>query len=147
MKRKMTRCGVAALIVVAFGFLAYGFWPADRMGTRDLMCSKVLHERGQAICQRLERELEWTWMGHAIISPGWRIGFDGVRRTYCAEKLGPHDVAALEAIRRQSIDWRAQDGAEMLLRLVRAQDGTGSEAETSIFNRSNPSYLLKDGCA
>jgi hypothetical protein len=114
--------------------------------SRDLGCGAVSDVRGRAICRRLQREMEWTWTGHAIISPGWRVTFQSIVRTYCKETVGSKDVKSLEALRQSSRDWRTESGAEFLLRLVRNKDGTAHEDVNSIFNVHNPSYILKGGC-
>lgn len=79
-------------------------------------------------------------MGHAIISPGWRVTWTGLRRVYCREKISAADVEVLKALARGS-DWRLQDGAEDLIRLV-----LGTDPDNSIFSPKNPAYILKDGC-
>ena len=117
------------------------------MSLRNLRCAAIPDARAQTICQRLQQEMQWTWTGHAIIAPGWRITFESVRRTYCAEKIGPQDIAALDRLRQTTTDWRAESGAEFLLRLVRNRDGSGDEDITSIFNPANPSFILKNGCS
>jgi hypothetical protein len=115
-------------------------WPDKRMISRDIGCGNVAAGRSENICRALSDSLEWTWMGHAIISPGWRITWSGLRRVYCREKISAADVAALETLKRAS-DWRLQSGAEDLIRLV-----GGGEPENSIFNPKNPDYILKGGC-
>jgi hypothetical protein len=135
---------------MAVASLSGGAMAADHaeinMVSRDLQCDAVRHARGRAICRRLQQEMQWTWTGHVIISPGWRVTFQTVRRTYCLEKIGVRDIAALESMQRAAKDWRAEDGAEFLLRLVRNRDGSGREDLASIFNPKNSSYILKDGC-
>ena len=117
-----------------------------KITSRDLGCAAVSDIRGGVICRRLQREMQWTWTGHAIISPGWRVTFQSVVRTYCGEKVGYKDVRSLEALRQSSRDWRTESGADFLLRLVRNIDGSAHEDVNSIFNASNPSYILKGGC-
>ena len=90
--------------------------------------------------------MQWTWMGHAIVSPGWRISFESVLHTYCAENMGPQDIPALEALRQSRRNWRLESGAEILLRLVRNKDGAGDEDSNNVFNPANPNYILKGGC-
>src|SRR3954463_8741820 len=50
--------------------------PAYPTHTRSML--KVPREK--ELCQALVRSMEWTWLGHAILSPGWRITFRGVAR-------------------------------------------------------------------
>jgi hypothetical protein len=133
------------LILFLLGAAVYGLLPEPWMGSRDLGCDKQTG-RAQEICRRLEREMQWTWMGHAIISPGWRVTFKSIARTYCAERVGPEDTSALQTLRQTSRDWRAERGADFLTRLVENKDEAGGENNTSIFNRTNPSFILKDGC-
>jgi hypothetical protein len=90
--------------------------------------------------------MEWTWTGHAIISPGWRVTWNALRRLYCREKINRTDLTALETMKRDS-DWRLEDGADELIRLVGGSGGASTEPENSIFNPANPHYVLKDGCA
>ena len=140
------RNAIILIFAVFFSLVVYGLWPERGMGSRDLRCAEILNARAQTICRRLEKELQWTWMGHAIIAPGWRVSFEGVRSTYCAEKIGAGDIAALDVLRQTAKDWRAESGAEFLLRLVRNKDSAGDEDIASIFNPANPSFILKNGC-
>jgi len=114
--------------------------------SRDLGCPGVPDERGRMICRRLQQEMEWTWTGHAILSPGWRVTFQSVRRTFCAAGISDRDISALEALQQTTRDWRAQSGADFLLRLLRNSNGSAHEDVNSIFNAANPSYLLSGGC-
>ena len=114
--------------------------------SRDLGCAAVSDIRAGVICRRLQREMQWTWTGHAIIAPGWRVTFQSVVRTYCGEKVSSKDIEALEALRKSSTDWRTESGADFLLRLVRSVDGSAREDANSIFNAHNPSYILNGGC-
>ena len=144
----MSKRGVTfSIVAVLVGLVTYGLWPAGNLRTRDLQCGAIPDARAQGICRRLEQELQWSWLGHAIIAPGWRVSFESVRRTYCGERIGPQDIAALEVLRRAAKDWRAESGADSLLRLLRNKDGNGDEDAASIFTPANPSFILKDGCA
>lgn len=121
------------------------FWPSGPMASRDIGCAQVQLQRGREICQAISGAMEWTWLGHAIIAPGWRPSWQGLRRVYCTENIGMADIPALEELTRRS-DWRLQDVAGNLLRLVAATAGKSDEPETSVFNPQNPEYLLKGGC-
>jgi hypothetical protein len=133
-------------ILLLLGIAVYGLLPDPGMGSRDLGCDRQ-PGRAQEICRRLEREMQWTWMGHAIISPGWRVTFKTITRTYCAEHVGPADIPALQTLRQATKDWRAESGADFLIRLIQNKDGGGGESMTSIFNAANPSFILRDGCS
>jgi hypothetical protein len=138
---------LGAIALVAFvGLVLYGLWPDKSLRYRDLNCASVPNARAQIICRRLQQEMQWTWFGHAIVAPGWRVGFEGVRRTFCAEHISLEDVSALEVLRRSTRDWRAELGADFLIRLVRNKDGNGNEPVNSIFNPENPAFILKKGC-
>lgn len=115
------------------------------MVSRDIGCAKVDSGRGKNICNNLSASMEWTWMGHAIISPGWRVTWDGLGRVYCHEKITAADIPVLESLKRGS-DWRLEDGADDLIRLTMNSGGKGIEDENSIFNPKNASYILKGGC-
>jgi hypothetical protein len=121
-------------------------WPDPKMISRDIGCASVAPGRGNEICHALSDSMEWTWMGHAIISPGWRVTWPALRRVYCRESISAADIPALETL-KQGLDWRLQYSADGLIRLVTNRDGNGSEPETSIFNPANPYYLLKGGCS
>src|SRR5258708_30044427 len=120
-------------------------WPDKKMISRDIGCAGVAPARGKEICDALSDSMEWTWMGHAIISPGWRVTWSALRRVYCREKIGGTDLTALETMKRGS-DWRLQDGADELIRLVGSSGGAANEPENTIFNPTNPHYVLRDGC-
>jgi hypothetical protein len=104
---------VAAIVAIALAMA----WPGKRMISRDIGCATVTPERAKTICQALSESMEWTWMGHAIISPGWRVTRNGLRQVYCRERPDAADLPALEYLKRGS-DWRLQDGADGLIRLV-----------------------------
>jgi hypothetical protein len=68
---------------------------ADNLYTRDLNCEQQPATRAKEICLALEGALAWRWTGHAIISPGFRMGFDGIRQVYCALPITHHDTQLL----------------------------------------------------
>jgi hypothetical protein len=55
------------------------WWPSGYMMSRDSGCTEVRLARGKEICRALSDSMEWNWSGHAIISPGWRVTWQGVR--------------------------------------------------------------------
>jgi hypothetical protein len=134
--------------VIAAGLLALiavMAWPGRGMMSRDIGCANMLSQRGKQLCQALSQSMEWTWMGHAIVSPGWRITWRSLRRVYCREGIGVGDLAVLQRLKRTS-DWRLQDAADDLIRLIGTASGQVNEPENSIFSPANPDYLLKGGC-
>lgn len=137
------------------------------MYSRNLGCD-AYGPRAQDICRSFGREMEWSWLGHAVISPGWRTTFEGMRRVYCKNHIALKDVPALKEMAGykpfKTTDWRLEQGVVGLLTLLRAggeakaagiPDGefdvrsgesfsTGSD---SVFNEQNPAYILRNGCA
>ena len=134
------------IAVVVLGSVGYALWPEKGMVSQSLQCDSIDDVRARTICERLEQEMRWTWFGHAIISPGWRVNFHSVKRTYCLEKTDRLDIPALDVLRRTAKDRRVETGADFLVRLIRNKDGTGDEDAASIFNPANPSFILKEGC-
>jgi hypothetical protein len=51
----------------------------------------------------------------------------------------------LESLKGRS-DWRLEDGADDLTRLITNSSHEGTEPETSIFNPKKADYILKNGC-
>ena len=114
--------------------------------SRELHCENQTDSRARQICSSVERHLEYTCCGHAIISPGYRSTWITVKAVWCEERIEEKDVATLRALAKAN-DWRLVSAAESLLRLLTGRDQYGTEEpETSIFHPPNPSYLLKDGC-
>jgi hypothetical protein len=137
---------VAALVIAGITTLVLViFWPDKGMISRDIGCANAAPGRGKEICQALSDSMEWTWKGHAIVSPGWRVTWNTLRRVYCREKISAADVTVLETLKMGS-DWRLHDGADELIRLAGSSSGLANEPENSIFNPANPHYLLKEGC-
>lgn len=68
---------------------------AGGLYSRDLVCKDQPSDRAKEICRALERELEWTWKGHAIISPSYRMTIDGERRIFCQLPITVKDVGIL----------------------------------------------------
>src|SRR5258708_5108531 len=139
MRRRIAFPVIVLAIVIAVVLVMS--WPDKKMISRDIGCANVTPGRGNQICRALSDSMEWTWMGHAIISPGWRVTWNALRRVYCREKIGAADLTALETMKKSS-DWRLQDGADDLIRLVGSRGGTAYEPENSIFNPENPYYIL-----
>jgi hypothetical protein len=142
---------IASALVVLVAVAAC--WPRGYMGSRDIGCAAVNPGRGRQICNAISESMQWTWMGHAIIAPGYRLTWSGLRRVYCREHITPADIPALEAMQRTSLeamtrtsDWRLQSSADELIHLVNSSNGQGTDSENSIFNPKNPEYILKHGC-
>jgi len=134
------------LAAVLIAVLLAGWIVLSLNQDRRLGCENQSGERAIEICRHLEATMRFGWLGHAIISPGYRVTFEGVREVYCALQVGPDDLPALQSLLGAD-DWRLQDGADFLIRLATGHDRYGlPEAEVSIFNPSHPDYVLKDGC-
>jgi hypothetical protein len=131
-------------IAAVFGFVF--FQPLGRMGSRDLGCSDVQDVRAAQICKTIAGAMEWTWFGHAIVSPGWRPTWHALRYVTCAEQIGSDDRAALTRLAKAR-DWRLEYAAENLLRLLDEREDRESQSEHSIVNPTNDSYVLRWRCA
>jgi hypothetical protein len=133
---------LASLVAVGIAMA----WPDKRMMSRDIGCARVPLGRTKAICQAVSDSMQWTWMGHAIVSPGWRVTWKSLRQVYCSERINAADLPALEDLKLGS-DWRLQDGTEGLIRLIGSENGHTPDPENSIFNPLNSQYILRGGCA
>jgi hypothetical protein len=102
------------------------------MISRDIGCAHFAPGRAGTICGALAESM--TWMGHAMIAPGWRVTWNALRQVYCREGISPVDLPALEYL-KQGSDGRLENGA----------DGRAAEPENSIFSPANPQYILKHG--
>jgi len=126
---------------------------------RDLGCPSY-EGRAREICRGLARNMEWGWMGHAIVAPGWRVTFSTMREVYCGNKITIEDLAALKELAEpqpfKSKDWRLENGAVGLLTLLRTRHPDVAfeiHSPTSFctepncaFNPANPEYILRGGC-
>jgi hypothetical protein len=121
-------------------------WPKNYMASREIGCDRAAPGRSQEICRALSSSMRWTWMGHAIVSPGWRPTWRGIAQTWCSAHITDAVLPLLEGLRHASSDWRLESAAEDLIRIFKNRDGSGDEPENSIFNPRNPAYILKDGC-
>ena len=114
--------------------------------SRDMRCGEQTDARMRELCTSIERNLEYTCCGHAIISPGYRVTLKTVAAVWCEQGVRQQDSPALIALSK-SEDLRLAGTAESLLRLSAGHDQYGTpEAEVSVLHPSHPSYLLKDGC-
>ncbi|TAL40140.1 MAG: hypothetical protein EPN97_00840 [Alphaproteobacteria bacterium] len=120
-------------------------WPGDYMMSKDIGCAKASNARGKEICAALSESMEWTWMGHAIVSPGWRVTWEGLRETYCKAHVTAADIPALKELAKAT-DWRLESGAGNLITLIENASGKGAEPENSVFHPKNEQYVLKGGC-
>jgi len=141
-----SRITISALVIAGGVAAALAtVWPDKRMISRDIGCAHFAPGRAGTICGALAESMEWTWMGHAMIAPGWRVTWNALRQVYCREGISPVDLPALEYL-KQGSDWRLDDGADGLIRLIGSANGRAAEPENSIFNPANPQYILKRGC-
>jgi hypothetical protein len=141
---------LAGALVITLSFLAFVCVVTRNLApwrySRHMKCGELTEERARDICGSIERNLEYTWFGHAIISPGYRSTWKTVIAVWCEQQIKREDMNELHAL-SDAEDWRLASASESLLRLLTGNDQYGyPEAETSIFNPSNPSYLLRDGC-
>jgi len=80
----------------------------DSLYSRNLSCSRFSAPRERQLCEALEREMEWTWTGHAIIAPSFRVTFATVKKVYCALSVAAHDTPSL--VRMVVLTERKTDG-------------------------------------
>jgi hypothetical protein len=140
-RRFIWLAGIGAALVVLVGWA--GLWMAD---DREADCGAYGIKRAGAICRALSDNMQFEWQGHAIIAPGYKVTFETVRRVYCQQKVNADDLRFLEQL-LDSSDWRTQNGADFLIRLITGHDRYGAPEDiSSVFNPGNPAYLLKEGC-
>ena len=100
---------------------------AGSLYSRDLVCQQQPSDRAKKICRALERELEWTWKGHAIISPSYRMTIDGERRVFCQLPITVKDVIVLVNMALDSVfgdnmsQAQIDNGSRSLLKLLGQQ--------------------------
>jgi hypothetical protein len=148
--RHKVKFKITAVLVIMLSFLGFIGIVAGNLApwrySRHMKCGEQTEERARDICISIERNLEYTWLGHANISPGYRSTWKTVVAVWCDQQIKREDMKELHTL-SESDDWRLAYAAESLLRLLTGHDQYGyPEAETSIFNPSNPSYILRDGC-
>jgi hypothetical protein len=111
----------ALLIVLAVTPACLVGWEGQL--SKNLHCERYELARSQEICRALEREMEWTWMGHAIIAPGWRVTWGSLRRVFCTLHIDSRDTLALARIvvwyaKGERNDDRVEFGSSALLYLL-----------------------------
>ena len=117
------------------------------MLSKDIGCAAIQDARGLDICKALSDNMELTPLGHATVSPGWRISFEAIAKVYCDQKIMPADMALLKTINKNAKDWRLESAADSLLQILQNLDGKGDAPENSIYHPKNVDYILKQGCA
>ena len=129
-----------------------------KMFSRDLGCQAYPAPRSQALCRALEDGLQWTWFGHATVSPGWRPSFEGTAKVFCAQKVAPQDIDALLPLTRAQ-DWRLESAAKWLVILLgpkaierlpasalKEEMELSVTAPNSIWNPAHPDFPVRRGC-
>lgn len=95
----------------------------DSLYSRNLSRSRFSAARERQICETLQWEMEWTWTGHAIVAPSFRVTFDTVKKVYCALSVAAHDTPSLVSMVVQTerktdgtmADMQLQNGSRFLL--------------------------------
>jgi len=140
-------------------------WAGSDIHSRNLHCDDFELARTRTICHALEREMKWTWFGHAIVAPGFRPTFEGVAHVFCSLPIKAADAPAIFPMTgwlrkdNRMLDWRLESGAQWLVYLLRSnglENFTSDEIRrdventvsnpTSIWNPNNPQYPLRNGC-
>jgi hypothetical protein len=106
----MIKLPVIALLVCA----TPAFANADSLYSRNLSCDRWRAARESEICWGLEREMEWTWTGHAILSPSLRVTFRTTKVVYCSLRIRAEDTKSL---------------VNMVIELERKPDSTMARAQ------------------
>jgi hypothetical protein len=93
------------------------------LNSRGLHCERYELARSREICRAFEREMEWKWMGHAIVAPGFRVTWGSIRRVYCTLHVDAKDTQSLVQIvlwhrKGEWNDDRIEFGATALLKLL-----------------------------
>ena len=90
---------------------------------------------------RSNLDMKGAWLGHAIVSPGWRVTFRTVREVYCGLVFGASDVPAIDNLRKSE----PIGGCKTAHKSYLVAHGA-SQPPASILNPSDPQDLLKHGC-
>ena len=86
---KMHRTALAIMSLLSFPLSAGGLY------SHNLECEKQTSKRSTEICAALQDALEWSWTGHAIISPGFRMDVNRVLKVYCVMPITNADTPIL----------------------------------------------------
>lgn len=134
-----------SLVAALIGTIASGTVASWRY-SRQMDCQRHSDTRTREICESVERNVEYTCCGHAIISPGYRSTLKTVAAVWCEQRVEQADIEALTTL-SQSDDMRLSSTADSLIRLLTGHDQYGSpESASSVLSPSHPLYLLRDGC-
>lgn len=117
------------------------------MLSKDIGCGSIQEPRGVEVCKAFSSNMEFTLLGHATLSPGWRIGFEAIAKVYCDQKIVSADIPLLKSMNKNTGDWRLESATASLVLILQNLDGKGDEPITSIYNPKNSDYILKQGCA
>ena len=94
----MFALGAALIVLVGWA----GLWLAD---DREADCGAYGIKRAAAICRALSDNMQFEWLGHAIIAPGYKVTFETVRRPIVVCGTGVSNVRIMgeTKLRRTSI--------------------------------------------
>ncbi|MES2948983.1 MAG: hypothetical protein V4858_10625 [Pseudomonadota bacterium] len=109
---------------------------------KSLACGLQKMPNAVAICRLLEANMDFEWLGHVTVAPGYRVTFATVRKVWCARRFSAADVPALVQL-ETSTDWRLEMGAKTLRILTEKTPHPPS----SIYHPDNPQYILRKGCS
>jgi hypothetical protein len=133
-----------SLMGVLIVLCAYAF--RSWRSSQQLDCQLQSADTARVICASIERHLEFTCCGHAVIDPGFRPTWSTIRDVWCEQRIDAADEEVLRWLTAAQ-DWRLASAAGSLLRLLTGRDESGAmEPPSSVFNSSNPAYLLREGC-
>lgn len=79
------------LVLILVSFRSTG----ETLYSRNLECENQKSLRSAEICTALEKALKWSWMGHAIVSPGFRTDTNRVKEVYCSLPVKIEDTPIL----------------------------------------------------
>jgi hypothetical protein len=154
----MKKWYLVAIIILLTLFAFWGVVSGDLRDfrySRNLLCDQISDTRESEICRSIERNQNYEFFGHAIISFGYQVSFDGARRAWCELNIQGTDEALLKRMSYKNYvdshsnsDMRLSDGATILSHLLDAQLHPNPDLYpvNSIYSPQSPDYLLKVPC-
>lgn len=144
---------IILVTLLVFWVVAFGDFREFRY-SKNLHCNRIADDREAEICKILEKNQNYEFFGHAIVSFGYQIDFVGARNAWCELHIEEKDEMLLKKMKfghytdsRLDIDSRINNGADILFSLLNAKLYPDSPLyEGSVYSPWSSDYLLKAPC-
>lgn len=139
---------IPLVLLTLLWLVAWGDF-AEWRYSKNMHCEKMQNSREGEICKSIEKYQEYEFVGHAMISAGYRSSFATAKKAWCELSLTESDLMLLKEMQfDHRLPPQLVSGSEMLFSLLDAKLHPNPDLYpvSGVYSPQSPGYLLKAPC-